>query len=138
MQDLTVNILGFAPANRDLPVEVRDPLTQNVVREVKPFLDGTVRIPKIDPGTYELAIKHPNLTLPVLRRPIRVLPVGPTTISVLIDPSKFRNTPIEEIPEANLGPLIDAVKSVAETVTPLASKHPGEAIRSDDWNTMTG
>ena len=70
-----------------------------------------------------------------MRRPIRVLPVGPTNISVLIDPSKFRNTPIEDIPEANLGPVVDALKSVAETVTPLASKHPGEAIRADDWNT---
>src|SRR5256885_14146568 len=138
MQDLTVNILGFAPANRDLTVEVRDPLTQNVVREVKPFLDGTVRIPKIDPGAYELAIKHPNLTLPVLRRPIRVLPVGDTNISVVIDPSKFRNTPIEDIPDANLGPVQDLARSVAETGTPLAAKVPGEAILAQDWNTMAG
>jgi hypothetical protein len=138
MSDLTVNILGFAAVNKDLTVQVLDPQTQQVVREVQPFLDGTVRIPRIDPGSYEIAIKHPNLTLPVLRRPIRVLPVGPTTVSVLIDPSKFRNTPIEEIPEANLGPVVDALKSVAETVTPLATKHPGEAIRSDDWNTLSG
>jgi hypothetical protein len=67
-----------------------------------------------------------------------VLPVGPTTVSVLIDPSKFRNTPVEEIPEANLGPVVDALKSVAETVTALANKHPGEAIRSDDWNALSG
>jgi len=138
MSDLTLNVLGFAAVNKDLTVKVLDPQTQRVVREVQPFLDGTVRIPKIDPGAYEIAITHPNLTLPVVRRPIRVLPVGPTNISVLIDPSKFRNTPIEDIPEANLGPVVDALKSVAETVTPLASKHPGEAIRADDWNTLSG
>ncbi len=138
MSDLTLNILGFAAVNKDLTVQVLDPQTNNVVREVQPFLDGTTRIPNIDPGAYEIAVKHPNLTLPVLRRPIRVLPVGPTTVSVLIDPSKFQNTPIEDIPEANLGPVVDALKSVAETVTPLATKHPGEAIRSDDWNTLSG
>ncbi len=138
MQDLTLNILGFAPANRDLTVEVRDPLTQNLVREVTPFLDGTVRVPKIDPGAYDLVIKHPNLTLPVLRRPIRVLPVGDTNISVVIDPSKFRNTPIEDVPDANLGPVQDLVRSIAETVTPLAAKVPGEAILAQDWNAMAG
>jgi hypothetical protein len=136
MQDLTLNILGFPAANRDLTVEIRDPITQNVLRESKPFLDGTVRVPKIDAGSYELTLKHPNLTLPVLRRPIRVLPTGETKISVLIDPSQFRNSPIEDIPEANLTPILDSVKSIAETVTPLASKVPGEAILAQDWNTM--
>jgi hypothetical protein len=138
MSDLTLNILGFAAVNKDLKVQVRDAQTQQVVREVQPYLDGTVRVPRIDPGAYELAITHPNLTLPVVRRPIRVLPVGPTTIAVLIDPSRFRNTPIEDIPEANLGPLVDAARSVAETVTPLATKSPGESIKSEDWNSLSG
>jgi hypothetical protein len=134
MQDLTLNILGFPAVNRSLSVEIRDPVSLNVVREVKPFLDGTVRVPKIEPGAYEIAIKHPNITRPVLTRPIRVLPVGDTVISVVIDPSKFRNTPIEDIPDANLAPVQDLVRSVAETVTPLASKLPGEAILAQDWN----
>lgn len=136
MSDLTVNILGFAAVNRDLKVELRDPVTNSVVREVTPFLDGTVRIPKIDAGAYDLAVKHPNLALPVLRRPIRVLPTGDTKVSVLIDPSQFRNTPIEDIPEANLAPVRDALQSVAETVLPLGHKQPGEAIRSEDWNAL--
>jgi hypothetical protein len=136
MQDLTLNILGFPAANRDLTVEIRDPASLNIVREVKPFLDGTVRVPKLDPGAYEIAIKHPNVAIPVLRRPIRVLPVGDTTISVVIDPSKFRNTPIEDIPDANLTPVQDLVRSVAETVTPLANKVPGEAILAQDWNML--
>jgi len=138
MQDLTLNILGFPAANRDLSVKVIDPVSQNVVRTVTPFLVGTVRIPQIDPGAYEIAIQHPNIALPILRRPIRVLPVGPTTISVVIDPSKFRNTPIEDIPDANLAPVQEMAQSIAETVTPLANKLPGEAILSQDWNAMAG
>lgn len=136
MKDLTLNILGFPAANRDLTVEIRDPVSLNLIRVAKPFLDGTVRVPKINPGAYEIALKHPNISLPVLRRPIHVLPVGETKISVVIDPSKFRNTPIEEIPDANLAPVQDLVRSIAETVTPLAGKTAGEAIRADDWNSM--
>ncbi|PYP88697.1 MAG: hypothetical protein DMF61_05810 [Blastocatellia bacterium AA13] len=134
MGDLTMNILGFAAVNRDLTVEVRDPITRNIVKEAKPFLDGTTRIPKLDPGAYEITVRHPNLALPVIRRPIRVLPTGDTKISVLIDPSQFRDTPIEEVPEANLTPVRGIARSVAETVTLLTNKHPGEAILSQDWN----
>jgi hypothetical protein len=136
MQNLNLNILGFPAANRDLTVELRDPATATVVRTVKPFLDGTVRVSQIEAGAYELAVKHPNIALPVLTRPIRVLPVGDTTVSVVIDPSKFRNTPIEDVADANLTPVQDAVRSVAETVTPLANKVPGEAILAQDWNAM--
>lgn len=135
---LMLNVLGFPAANRDLTVEVRDPLTSQVVRTAKPFLDGSVRLTDIDPGAYELAVRHPNLALPVIRRPIRILPSGDTRVSVLIDPSQFRNTPIADIPDANLGPVRDTVTSVGETALPLARKQPGEAIRADDWNTMAG
>jgi hypothetical protein len=134
--NLLLNVLGFPAANRDLTVEVRDPLTSQVVRTAKPFLDGSVRVPDVDPGAYELTVRHPNLALPVIRRPIRILPSGDTRVSVLIDPAQFRNTPIADIPDANLGPVRDTVTSVGETALPLARKQPGEAIRADDWNTM--
>ena len=136
--NLLLNVLGFPAANRDLTVEVRDPLTAQVVRTAKPFLDGTVRLPDVSPGAYELTVRHPNLALPVIRRPIRILPSGDTRISVVIDPSQFRNTPIEDIPDANLGPVRDTVTSVGETALPLAHKRAGEAIRAEDWNTMAG
>ena len=136
--NLMLNVFGFPAANRDLTVEVRDPITSDVVRTARPFLDGTVRLPGIDPGAYELAILHPNLALPVVRRPIRILPSGDTRVSVVIDPSQFRNTPIEDIPDANLGPVRDTVTSIGETALPLSHKQAGEAIRSDDWNTMAG
>lgn len=138
MQDLRLSILGFSAVNRDLTVELRDPLTREVKREVRPFLDGTVRIPKIDAGAYELHVRHPNLPLPVLTRPIRVLPHGETKVSLVIDPAKFRNTPIEDVPDANLGPVTDSVRSIAETVAPLSAKAPGEAIRASDWNALAG
>jgi hypothetical protein len=138
MSDLTMNILGFAAVNRDLKVELRDPASQQVVREARPFLDGTVRLPNVDPGAYEVHVVHPNLLLPVLTRPIRVLPTGDTNVTVMIDPSKFRNTPIEDIPEANLGPVADLARSVDETMAPLGVKVPGEAIRSGDWNALAG
>jgi hypothetical protein len=133
---LNVNVLGFPAVNRDLSVEVRDVLTHAIVKTATPFSDGTVRIPSIAAGSYELAVLHPQIPTPVLTRPIRVLPSGDTSVSVLIDPSKFRNTPIQDIPDANLGPVRDTSSSVAETVLPLTHKRPGEAIRAEDFNQM--
>jgi hypothetical protein len=136
MSAMTMNIMGFPAVNRDLTVELREPVSQRLIKEVRPFLDGTVKVPRIEPGPYEITLRHPNLTLPVLRRPIRVLPHGETKVSVLIDPSKFRNTPIEDIPEANLGPVTDIAESISASVAPLAEKQPGEAILAGDWNQM--
>lgn len=138
MSELTLNILGFPAVNNDLTVVVREPATNQVIRTGRPFLDGSLRLADIAPGAYELAVSHPNLTLPVIRRPIRVLPSGDTRVSVMIDPSQFRNTPIADIPDANLGPVRDTITSVAETVLPLSHKQPGESIRADDWNAMAG
>ncbi|MBC6462879.1 hypothetical protein [Actinomadura sp. HBU206391] len=138
MQALKLNILGFPAVNHELEVEVRDPSTGTVVKTARPFLDGTVSIPQILPGAYDVAIRHPNLALPVLRQQIRVLPVGDTKISLLLDPSRFRDTPIADIPDANLGPVRDATTTVEQTVQPLATKRPGEAITAADWNTLAG
>jgi hypothetical protein len=136
MNDLTVNIHGFQQVNRDLEVELRDPVSNAIVQTAKPFLDGTTRLPKVVPGAYEITLKHPNLLSPVLRRHIRVLPTGSTQITVVIDPKQFRNTPIEDIPDANLTPVVQLADSVAASVLPLGTKLPGEAIKADDWNRM--
>lgn len=138
MNDLTMSILGFPAVNRDLEVNLIDPVTRKSVRKVAPFLDGTVRIPQILPGAYELEVKHPNLPTPIITRPIHILPSGDTNVTVLIDPTKFRNSPIQDIPEANLRPVADLSTSIAATVAPLAAKTPGEAIRSSDWNALAG
>jgi len=136
MNALNLNILGFPAVNRDLKVELREPGAETPLKIAQPFADGTLQIPRLLPGQYELSVIHPNVALPVLRRPIRILPTGDTSVSVLIDPSKFRNLPIEDIPDANLGPVREAVQSVAETVLPLSSKQAGEAIKASDFNTM--
>jgi hypothetical protein len=136
LNSLNLSILGFPAVNRDLTVQVVDPVSNDVVKTAQPFSDGSVRIPQIAAGAYELTVTHPNLALPVLRRPIRVLPTGDTQVSVLIDPSQFKNTPIQDIPDANLGPVRDTVSSIAETVLPLANKQPGESIRAEDFNQM--
>jgi hypothetical protein len=133
--NLNLSILGFPAINADLEVVIRDS-GGTTVRTARPFLDGTVRVPGLEPGAYELAVLHPNVMLPVIRQPIRVLPVGDTQVSVLIDPSKFRNTPVADIPDANLGPVRDRTQNVAETMLPLAQKQPGEAITAQDWNAM--
>src|SRR5438046_1620692 len=108
---LRMNILGFPAVNRDLTVTITDP-SSGAVKTAQPFLDGTITFPTLLPGAYEVAITHPNLALPVLQQPIRVLPVGDTRVSLLIDPSRFRNTPIADIPDANLGPVRDVTTSV--------------------------
>ena len=135
MNDLNLSILGFPAVNGDLEVVLRDS-GGTTVRTARPYLDGTVRVSNLDPGAYELSVLHPNVTLPVIRRPIRILPVGDTQVSVLIDPSKFRNTAIADIPDANLGPVRDRTQSIGETMLPLARKQPGEAITAQDWNAM--
>ncbi|MES2443250.1 MAG: hypothetical protein V4574_10505 [Pseudomonadota bacterium] len=138
MNDLTMNIVGFAAVNKDLQINLIDSVTRKSIRTVTPFLDGTARFPQVAAGSYELQVIHPNMTLPVVTRPVHVLPVGETNITVLIDPTKFKNSAIEDIPEANLRPVIDLSESVAATVSPLANKAPGEAIRSSDWNALAG
>jgi hypothetical protein len=135
MNTLNLSILGFPAVNNDLQVLIKDSAGATV-RTARPFLDGTVRVPDMEPGAYEMAIVHPNVVLPVLRQPIRILPIGDTSVSVLIDPSKFRNTPIADIPDANLGPVRDRTQSIGETMLPLTRKLPGEAITAADWNAM--
>jgi hypothetical protein len=134
MNNLNLSILGFPAVNGDLEVQVRD--SGGTVKTARPFLDGTVRVANLEPGAYELAVIHPNVTLPVIQQQIRVLPIGDTQVSVLIDPAKFRNTPIADIPDANLGPVRDRVAGVGETMLGLAHKQPGEAITAQDWNAM--
>ena len=60
MNDLTLNIMGFSAVNKDLKVELRDPATDSLVRSVRPFLDGTVKVPKMQPGRYELCQVRPD------------------------------------------------------------------------------
>lgn len=137
MNELTVNVLGFAAVNTDLRAQLRDVVTGTVVEERPLFRDGTARFPKVRPGQYDLHVVHPNMPLrPVVVRPIRALPGGPTKISILVDPKDFRNTAIEDVPDVDLTPLAKTMDDVELAAQGLANKKGGEAILASDWNAM--
>lgn len=137
--NLNLNIVGFPVVNNDLEVDIIDPSRPDrpIVRDAKPFRDGTLNA-KIPPGAYDIVIRHPQLFSPVIRRPIRILPTGETKIQILIDPSKFKNTPIADVPDANLQPVIDAATGVEDDARALGNKVGGEAILAGHWNEMAG
>ncbi|HET8774603.1 MAG TPA: hypothetical protein VFP80_12445 [Thermoanaerobaculia bacterium] len=137
MNELTVNVLGFAAVNTDLKAQLRDTVTGAVLEERPLFRDGTARFPKVRPGQYDLHVVHPNMPLrPVVSRPIRMLPVGPTKISILIDPKDFQNTALEDVPDVDLTPLAKTMDDVELAAQGLGNKKGGEAILASDWNAM--
>jgi hypothetical protein len=137
MNDLQINIQGFPIVNSDITAELRDVVSGLPIKTGRPFRDGTLTFPQVDPGMYQLVLTHPNLAGVLTQQPIRVIPgLGKTKVSILIDPSKFKNTPIEDVPDANLTPVIDAARSVEDSAKSLSSKQGGEAILANDWNTM--
>jgi hypothetical protein len=136
---LNLRLQGHTPAFRDADVELENPATgQKVTR--KPFLDGTVLVRDLDPGLWKVRVTHPNLTLPIIEaRDIRIFDqIVPTLVPIPIPAELFRDTPIRDIPDADLGPVQQLAQSSLERVGPLAAKQPGEAIRAADWNTLTG
>jgi hypothetical protein len=139
MSELTVNVLGFAAVNTDLKAQLRDIVTGAVLEERPLFRDGTARFPNVRPGQYDLHVIHPNMPLrPVVTRPIRTLPSGPTKISVLVDPKDFRNTAIEDVPDVDLTPLARTMEDVQLAAEGLGNKKGGEAILASDWNALAG
>lgn len=131
-----IRLQGFPQANRDATVELTNQVTGAKIQR-KPFLDGQLLLRDLDPGPYQMRVVHPNLVSPIDERIIRLIPQPfPTRIPVPIKPDLFRDTPIQDIPDADLAPVQQTAASVASTVGPLASKAPGEAIRADDWNAM--
>jgi hypothetical protein len=131
-----IRLDGYAPANRDAVIELVNQATgQQVTR--KPFLDGTLLVRDLDPGNWELTVRHPNLINPIDRRIVRLFPQPqPTRIPVPVPADLFRDTPIRDIPDADLAPIQQTVGSVARNVAPLAGKAPGEVIRAEDWNVL--
>lgn len=131
-----IQLDGYPPANRDAEVKLFQPATGKTVI-AKPFLDGSLTVRNLDPGPYEMTVLHPNLINPILTQTIRVFPQPtPTRIPVPIPADLFRDTPIRDIPDADLGPVQAVAASVAASVAPIAGKAPGEVIRSSDWNVL--
>ncbi|HEX8001082.1 MAG TPA: hypothetical protein VF519_00135 [Mycobacteriales bacterium] len=135
---LNVNLMGHVPAFRDAEVELENPATgERIVR--KPFLDGTLAVRDIDPGVWNMKVVHPNLTLPIDVRPIRVFDQpSATVVPVPVPADLFRDSPIRDIPDADLGPVQAVARTARERVGPLSAKASGEVIRASDWNTLAG
>ena len=136
MAAFNIQLQGFPAANRDATVRLVNQATGAVV-ERKPFLDGSLTMRDLEPGPYEIAVLHPNLTLPIDRRIVRLFPQpAPTYVPIPVPADLFRDTPIRDIPDADLAPVQQAATSVRDRVRPIASKAPGEVIRASDWNTL--
>ncbi len=135
---LDIRMSGFTPANRDAIVKLTNPTTGQQI-ERKPFLDGSLLLRELDPGPWQLEVRHPNLISPIDNRVIRVFPQPfPTRVPVPVKPDLFRDTPIRDIPDADLGPIQQAATSARDAASPLIGKAAGEVIRADDWNQLVG
>ena len=122
---------------RDLAVEVEDQVTGRKFAAT-PFLDGTVNLRNLTAGNYRVKVRHPNLPFPVVDRPIKVLPGGPTFVPITVDLSMFQNTPVRDIAEADLAPVRAQLEEAGDAAERQAAKRGGEPIYAADWNTLAG
>lgn len=131
-----IRLDGYPPANRDAIIELVNPATGVEITR-KPFLDGTLLVRDLEPGPWELTVRHPNLINAIDRRVVRLFPQDiPTRIPVIVRPELFRDTPIRDIPDADLAPVQQTVAGVADSASRLAGKSAGEVIRASDWNQL--
>lgn len=131
-----LQLQGYTPANRDAVVTLVNQATGQQV-ERKPFLDGSLMVRDLDPGLWQVKVKHPNLALPIFDAPIRLFPQPqPTRVPIPIRPDLFRDTPVRDIPDANLGPVQQALTTTRDQVAAIGSKAPGEVIRASDFNVL--
>lgn len=136
--DVSIKLQGYAPANRDAVVSLTSESTGKRV-ETKPFLDGSVMMRDLEPGIYELEVRHPNLMLPIEKRKIRVFPqLQPTRVNIHVPDVVFRDTPITDIKDADLTPVQRAAASARTQALEAGTKSPGDAIHAADWNRLAG
>lgn len=131
-----IRLEGYVPANRDAEVELVNQATGQTITR-KPFLDGSLQVRDLDPGNWEMTVRHKNLINAIDRRVVRLFPQPfPTRVPVIVRPELFRDTPIRDIPDADLSPVQQTAAAAASNVGPLAGKAPGEVIRAEDWNVL--
>lgn len=135
---LNLKLQGVTAANRDAEVVLTNSATGQTLKR-NPFLDGSLVVRDLDPGLWDVKVTHPNVISPIYTGKVRLFPQPtPTFVPIPIPESVFRDTPIRDIPDANLGPVQQSVKSAGDALAPLAGKGPGEVIRASDWNTLVG
>lgn len=135
---LNLQLQGFPAANRDAEITLVNTATNQTIKR-NPFLDGSLTVRDIDPGVWDVKVTHPNVILPVYTGKVRVFPQPrPTFVPIPIPEIVFRDTPIRDIPDANLAPVQQAVQRAADSLGPISAKAPGEVIRASDWNVLAG
>ena len=135
---LNLQLQGFPAANRDAEITLVNTATNQTIKRT-PFLDGSLTVRDIDPGVWDVKVTHPNVIAPVFTGKVRVFPQPrPTFMPIPIPEVVFRDTPIRDIPDANLAPVQQAVQRAADSLGPIAAKAPGEVIRASDWNVLAG
>jgi hypothetical protein len=129
-------LTGFPAANRDAEITlVNEGTGQKITRN--PFLDGSLVVRDLDPGLWSVKVTHPNVVSPIFQSKVRLFPqVIPTRVPIPIPDFVFKDTPIRDIPDANLGPVQQAVTAARDSLNPIQGKAPGEVIRAADWNTL--
>jgi hypothetical protein len=131
-------LTGFPAANRDAEVTLVNAATGQTLKRT-PFLDGSLLVKDLDPGLWDVKVTHPNVISPLFTQKLRLFPqITPTFVPVRIPEALFKDTPIRDIPDANLGPVQQAVTAGRDALDPIAAKAPGEAIRAADWNALVG
>ena len=94
--------------------------------ERKPFLDGTLLVRDLDPGIYEHRGAAPEPVTPIDQRQIRLFPQPRRPfVPVPVPPDLFRDTPIRDIPDADLGPVQQALSAARERLAPIGGKAAG-------------
>lgn len=127
---------NYPPANRDAVVRMTNVSTGQVI-ERKPFLDGSLVVRDVDPGQWQVEVRHPNVVTPLFQKPIRLIPQRlPTFVPIPINPIDFRDTPIVDIPDADLAPIQQTATAVRTQVSAVGDKGSGEVIRAEDWNQL--
>ena len=121
---------------RDMKVELTNQTTGEK-RKVTPYLDGSVVVPNIDAGNWRVQVQHPNLQFDVFDRPVKVLPDRPTFVPITIPQNIFENVPIEDLPDANLGPVQQHLDEATRAAEQQAGKKAGQPIYADDWNELS-
>jgi hypothetical protein len=135
---INLQLQGFPAANRDAEVTLVNNATGQTIKR-NPFLDGSLAVRDIDAGLWDVRVTHPNVVLPIHTGKIRVFPQPtPTFVPIPIPEIVFRDTPIRDIPDANLAPVQQAVTRAAASLAPISAKAPGEVIRASDWNILAG
>lgn len=135
MRILKMQLNTPAAVTRDLEVNLTNQVSGEK-RTVRPYLDGSVAVPNIPAGDWRMQIKHPNLLFDLQDRNIRIFPDRPTFVPIRIPTDIFENAPIQDTPEADLGPVQERLEEAAEAAGRQAGKLGGQPIYAGDWNDM--